>query len=257
MGSLKSFLLLLKLRLNRIALSLISPLWHLIPSPFRSIIRSLLWAFRVLSPDVAEVTKSNTKDAYDLVYRRADLLAQYLEPARLAFYEEIADYCVQVIDSKHPRSASPFRIVDLGCGTGHLLHSLWQRLNRRLPVELWGIDYAPSGTYRARNLLPQARLLVADIYNNPLPPGFFDLVLCVETLEHLHFPAKAVSEMVRLCKPFGKIVITVPDGAKDNFGGHLNFWRASELEEFLAPYGLREIVSVASGIALRGLLVKE
>lgn len=44
----------------------------------------------------------------------------------------------------------------------------------------------------------------------PFDDSTADLVLCTEVLEHLHTPAKALSEMYRVLKPGGKLVITVP-----------------------------------------------
>jgi 2-polyprenyl-3-methyl-5-hydroxy-6-metoxy-1,4-benzoquinol methylase len=65
----------------------------------------------------------------------------------------------------------------------------------------------------------------------------FDLVLCTEVLEHLRRPAAAMDVLVRLCAASGSILITVPDGAQDEFEGHRSFWSEGQLEEFLRRYG--------------------
>lgn len=44
----------------------------------------------------------------------------------------------------------------------------------------------------------------------PFNNEFADLIICTEVLEHLHSPGVALSEMFRVLKPGGKIVITVP-----------------------------------------------
>ncbi len=51
---------------------------------------------------------------------------------------------------------------------------------------------------------------VADIQAMPLPEASFDTVLCVEVLEHVPHPQQALSEIWRVLKPNGKLVITVP-----------------------------------------------
>lgn len=227
---------------------------RLIPLPLRKLSRHFRCQIRYPPLSASEVAGFNTKEAYDLLYRRDDLLAQYLEPDRLAFYEEVADYCAELVERL--QSPEPLRVADLGCGTGHLLSSLWQRLSPSSSLELWGLDYAPSAIERAKQLLPEAKLIVRDVYDNQLSSDYFDLVLCMETLEHLSCPERVVREMVRICSPFGMIVITVPNGAKDRWEGHVNFWAQSELSEFLSPYGVCEIVSVNNDRNLRALLLK-
>jgi SAM-dependent methyltransferase len=205
------------------------------------------------SLSVGEVARLNTREAYDLIYRSEDLLAQYLEAGRLSFYEEVADYCAQLL--AHHRRQACVRVVDVGCGTGQLLLSLWQRVAPKQSVELWGIDYAPSGIERAKKSLPESKFLVADIYISPLPSRHFDLVLCTETLEHLDAPDAALREMLRICARSGRAIITVPNGEIDHWDGHVNFWTESEFGEFLSPYGLCEITLIHDDRILRATLV--
>jgi len=43
-------------------------------------------------------------------------------------------------------------------------------------------------------------------------------------LEHLEAADVAIRRMLGVCRPGGTIVITVPDGRRDTFAGHFNFW---------------------------------
>ncbi len=52
--------------------------------------------------------------------------------------------------------------------------------------------------------------LVADVYQLPFKNDEFDTVLCVAILEHLEYPRKAISEMHRVLKSGGIILISVP-----------------------------------------------
>lgn len=53
-----------------------------------------------------------------------------------------------------------------------------------------------------------------DIYSPiesiPVKDGEFDNVLCTEVFEHIPEPVNAMKELVRICKPGGKILITAP-----------------------------------------------
>lgn len=50
--------------------------------------------------------------------------------------------------------------------------------------------------------------VVADAHNLPFDDNSFDAVLAVEVLEHLYDPHMAVSEMYRVLKPGGRVILT-------------------------------------------------
>lgn len=50
--------------------------------------------------------------------------------------------------------------------------------------------------------------VVADAHALPMEDNTFDTILCTEVLEHLHTPAKAISEMKRVLKPGGTLILT-------------------------------------------------
>ncbi len=50
--------------------------------------------------------------------------------------------------------------------------------------------------------------VVGDAHNLPFEDNKFDVILCTEVLEHLHTPSKAISEMKRVLKPKGKLILT-------------------------------------------------
>lgn len=162
-------------------------------------------------------------------------MTEYLAPERLAFYREVASVSARL----HPRS-----VVDIGCGTGHLLHEL---VEVAPPGRVVGIDYSSAGIGRARALVPSGEFHVASLYDLQLGETF-ELVLCTEVLEHLPDPGTAVERLLQLCAPSGAILITVPDGAVDTWEGHLNFWTDVELEAFLGRYGAVELMRLGADL---------
>ncbi len=50
----------------------------------------------------------------------------------------------------------------------------------------------------------------SEIYTIPLPDNNFDYILCTQVLEHLKYPAKALTELNRLLKHNGELWLTVP-----------------------------------------------
>jgi 2-polyprenyl-3-methyl-5-hydroxy-6-metoxy-1,4-benzoquinol methylase len=188
----------------------------------------------------AAVTRQNTREAYDKVYESDRLLSEYITTERLQFYDELVGHLAPI---------EARRIVDVGCGTGHLLRLLVDRLSIA-PDLVVGIDHAEAGIRRARELMPGGTWIAEDLYSWSADAETFDLVLCTEVLEHLAEPGRAVDTLCALCAPGGRVVITVPDGAADSWDGHVNFWDEDALAAFLAASGLVRVERVDGGRTL-------
>jgi SAM-dependent methyltransferase len=52
--------------------------------------------------------------------------------------------------------------------------------------------------------------IISDITNIPEPDESFDAAMCIEVLEHVPSPIKALRELIRLIKPGGILIITAP-----------------------------------------------
>ena len=59
--------------------------------------------------------------------------------------------------------------------------------------------------------------LISDITSIPKPDSFFDAIMCVEVLEHIPEPSKAITEFGRLLKPGGLLIITAPFNSLTHF----------------------------------------
>jgi SAM-dependent methyltransferase len=179
---------------------------------------------------VRNIALANDREAFETIFADAELVQEYLVAERLDFYENVAAFCERFA----------FRsVVDEGCGTGHLLAAV----ARRSPGidRLTGIDFAAAAIERLGETLPEAEGVVASVYDLTFPESAYDLVICTEVLEHLDRPGDAIAALVRLCAERGRIVLTVPDGALDTYGGHVNFWSLAAFGEFLRPYGRAEV----------------
>jgi SAM-dependent methyltransferase len=160
-----------------------------------------------------EFTLRNDREGYDSFWADDQLVDLYLEPARLANFRLVAGMCADWARS----------VIDLGCGSGTMLQELLaaDRTGNKI---ITGIDYASSSVERCRKLLPQGTFFRRDLCHTELPSLSFDLVLSIQTMEHLERPRDAFGEMWRLMKPGARLVITIPNGEIDNWEGHCNFW---------------------------------
>jgi len=200
------------------------------------------WWRRWVERQPLEVVKSNSKKAFDYFFDQDEFIENdYLCQARLNFLANVAEYCKSVAIGTDGEADS-LNVIDVGCGTGHLLLALSTRLSK--PPRLYGLDFSDSAIRRSKRLLPTAEFVVASVYDIPYPDDNFDMVTCTETLEHLQRPEDALKEMFRVLRPGGQLVVTVPDGAKDDWDGHANFWSAAELRHLLLPSRVQRVVPV-------------
>ena len=112
------------------------------------------------------------------------------------------------------------------------------------PRDITGMDIAQPADETAAHY---QRSVIGDMTACPFADGSFDLVWCISALEHIgmdnsaytkqfkvgqELMAKAVGEMVRIVRPGGHILVTVPFGKHENHGWFLNFGH-QDLEQLL------------------------
>lgn len=132
------------------------------------------------------------------------------------------------------------RIADIGCGPGTTLAYLTD-----VP-RLVGVDLSNCALSLARERAPGARLVAADAAHIPLAEKSFDLVFCLDMLEHLPEPEKAASEIFRILEPGAHLVATVPAwqflfGAHDQALGHFRRYRKSSFQALLKDAGFEDV----------------
>lgn len=93
------------------------------------------------------------------------------------------------------------RVLDVGCGKGRYAALIKQSLPQ---AEIHAVDVSPE---MLRHVPPGIHTHCASIQDLPYPDASFDLVYCVETLEHAPNAESALHEMIRVLSPGGRLVI--------------------------------------------------
>jgi ubiquinone/menaquinone biosynthesis C-methylase UbiE len=98
------------------------------------------------------------------------------------------------------------RLLDVGCGTGALLH----RLARSHPVEqLAGVDPVPEMLAVALRRLPvELDLREGWAERLPFETARFDVVVSCNMFHYIRQPAAALHEMRRVLRPGGRLILT-------------------------------------------------
>lgn len=128
-------------------------------------------------------------------------------------------------------------ILDAGCGTG-LAEDVLAKLGTVI-----GIDIAPEALADRGTSCPE-QLCLASINPAPFQDGAFDLVVALDMVEHIEDDAAVLRELHRICKPGGKVLITVPAydwlrSAHDDALGHYRRYTARRIADLMANAGFR------------------
>jgi SAM-dependent methyltransferase len=92
---------------------------------------------------------------------------------------------------------APARALEVGCGEGLVLEYL-RRRHQGVRVDGLEPDMGALRAARLRN--PGARLIHGDAHDLGVASGAYDLVLCLEVLEHLNDPGRALAEIRRVAR---------------------------------------------------------
>lgn len=132
---------------------------------------------------------------------------------------------------------TPLRLMDIGCGMGHLIKALHERFPS---LTYTGVDISSKTIEELKKRLPFAEWKAADI-QKPMTPeafGLHDIVVCSEVLEHCEHDSAVRENLLRLSAPGGFVVISVPGGTRykiDHDIGHLRHYTLEKASAFYAP----------------------
>jgi SAM-dependent methyltransferase len=97
-------------------------------------------------------------------------------------------------------------VLEVGCGPGRTVG----RWSVGRCAEYIGVDVSNHAVKGARELGLDARV-IEDASSLPFDDSTFDVVVCLEVLEHLFQPHLAAREMLRVLRPSGVLIATVPN----------------------------------------------
>jgi ubiquinone/menaquinone biosynthesis C-methylase UbiE len=139
------------------------------------------------------------------------------------------------------------KILDCGCGEGHLL--------RELSGDKYGVDYSPLALRKAQKRNPKATILEGDITNLPFDNNSFDVVVCSEVLEHILDYKTAVSEIIRVTRKGGRMIISVPNERNWTIGRLVTLRFPIKLKEHLNSFTPLQLIEMFGSEPKRAIYV--
>lgn len=178
----------------------------------------------------------------------ASAMLHKLNPVRLQYLRDQIDRHWQCDE----RNRSPLEgktAMDVGCGAGLLTESL-----ARLGAKVTGIDAAPEVIAVAREHASAMGLEIdyrsADVLD---VQGQFDLITCMEVVEHVADPATFIAALAQRLAPDGLLVLSTPNATgwskllMITLGEGLGqIPRGThDFDKFIAPDGMKQLLASA------------
>lgn len=141
------------------------------------------------------------------IYSSQEYFTKLCQPVTNKFVQKILSLRLfpeydQFVNSFYRR---PGRLVDIGCGNGEFLHTMYIR-----GWNVDGVDPSRIAVKNAAKLIPEARFKTGKIYNLNLRRKY-EAVTLWHVLEHEPNPKKMIRSLKRLLKTQGNIFLEVPN----------------------------------------------
>ena len=159
--------------------------------------------------------------------------------------------CVKKVNLRHKYKLATEGIetgnmMDIGCGVGDFIHTAevkgWQCL---------GVEPSDDAKAIAKKRV-KANIIRSEELEK-LPDGTFDLITMWHVLEHVDELKWQVSQLQRLVKPNGRIVIAVPNYKSYDGQYYKEHWAAYDVPRHLNHFNKQTITKIfkASGLELK------
>lgn len=143
------------------------------------------------------------------------------------------------------------KILDTGCASGWFI----SEVARRFPqYNFFGVDIYEKAIEQARKYYPGISFSCVDAHHLSFPDNSFNMVICMNVLEHVVNPQQILKEIKRVIKSGGKVIIGMDS---ENFlfsmswylwkkfsgkvwkDAHLHKLKPKDLEELFLKTGLK------------------
>ena len=140
---------------------------------------------------------------------------------------------------KHAQIGS--KLFDFGCGSGYLVGEL-----QRLGYDAYGVDFEKEAIdYGLNEGVRNLKLATGEKID--YPDATFDTVTAFDVIEHIENEKPVIAELVRILKPGGKIIITVPAyqwlwGVQDKISRHFRRYTAGPLTKVFKEFSELKVI---------------
>jgi len=174
-------------------------------------------------------------------------------------HEERMNYLTNKIKNIKVKLNRPITFLDVGCGDGTVTSYIAKTLDDK--DKLVGVDYDPVRIKRLSSKTNmKITIIEGDAIKLPIPDNYADIINIHHVMEHIPEEEKAMSELKRVLKPDGYLIIGVPHEAgipgkilrivhkrmydpekNKQSGWHVNFYSRKSMVEKLNKLGMNVV----------------
>ncbi|BAV33222.1 methyltransferase type 11 [Sulfuricaulis limicola] len=169
-------------------------------------------------------------------YTKSGMIGRFLVNRFFSQFSELIEQCGTDITT----------VLEIGAGEGFSTQRIANLLGSGVRLE--ASEYRGDLVSRAAARNPGVNVRQESIYSLDRPDHAFDILICLEVLEHLENPQAALQELARVSKKY--VVISVPRepiwrilnmargkylGSLGNTPGHIQHWSSRGLRDFVSP----------------------
>lgn len=147
------------------------------------------------------------------------------------------------------------RILDAGCGIGRFIYNLSKQ---RPQYSYYGVDISDDNIAEARKNFPKINFQKMSVESLKFEDSFFEEVYSRDVLEHVDNVNATVSEMHRVLKQGGKLVVKLPAARSEKWLlkirptyfeeiHHKRIFYEHDLENIVLPFGFQMIKKEPQG----------
>ncbi len=104
---------------------------------------------------------------------------------------------------RHTKGIRELTILDVGCGAGGLMNELSEK------GVVYGVDFSEESVKFCHERGLQ-NVQIGDVTSIPFEDNYFDVVVCLDVLEHIDNDTLGAREIYRILKPGGVAILFVP-----------------------------------------------
>lgn len=144
------------------------------------------------SKEILKILYTQSKPYHDLIAKSEDSGFTY------------DDFLAGIIGKCMPEYGETIRLLDVASGTGHYLKAA-----RESGAFSCGVDLSLYACRMARER--DLSVFQADAECLPFKNDAFDVVVCLQLLEHTIYPEKVIAEISRVLRPGGSLFLSAPN----------------------------------------------
>lgn len=147
------------------------------------------------------------------------------------------------------------RLLDVGCGDGVISYFIKNKVS-----SIYGVDNSNFDLIKAKKKGVKVKRVDVDSKALPFNNDFFDVITCLDVIEHVKNPSLFLKEIYRVLKRQGVFIISTPNirfsnhlitlifkgyfpktSLDSNFydGGHIHFFTFKDVESLLKSAGFQ------------------